>query len=211
MTDKKLYKLITLISVFITSLLISNIVAAKIFMVYGFSITVGVLLYPITFAMTDTISEVWGKEIATRIVWIGFGVNIIMLFFLWVGKVLPAAPFWPHQEAYNAILGAVPRITIASLISYTVSQTNDVWLFHKIKEKTKSKHLWLRNNLSTMLSQLIDSILFISVAFLGTMPFKAILTMIAVQYVIKLTLAVFDTPIVYLLVRLVRGDEAYDG
>lgn len=211
MSDKKLYKLIGLVSVFITSLLISNIVSSKIFMVWGFSITVGVLLYPVTFAMTDTISEIWGKKIATRIVWIGFAVNILMLFFLWVGKILPAAPFWQHQQSYVNILGAVPRITLASLIAYIISQTHDVWIFHYIKEKTDSKHLWLRNNLSTMLSQLIDSILFITIAFLGTMPASAIITMIIVQYVIKLGLAAIDTPIVYLLVHLVKEDDIYAG
>jgi len=209
MSDKKLYKLILLTSVFITSLLISNIVSSKIFMIQGFAITVGVLLYPITFAMTDTISEIWGKDIATRIVWIGFGVNILMLFFLWVGKILPAAPFWPHQESYVNILGAVPRITMASLVAYIISQTHDVWVFHYIKEKMDGKHLWFRNNASTMLSQLMDSIIFITIAFVGTMPTSAIITMIIVQYVIKLVLAAIDTPIVYLLVHLVKEEDIY--
>lgn len=193
-------KLILLTGLFVTALIAANIIAAKLFVLGSAVLTVGVITYPITFLLTDTISEVWGKKRATQVVWMGFLANIFMLGVLYIARILPPAPFWPHQEAFDLILGAVPRIVIASLVAYIVSQTHDVWSFHFWRHKTGGKHLWLRNNVSTMTSQLIDSVIFVTVAFYGSMPNDALVTMIITQYMVKLVIAVLDTPFCYMLV-----------
>jgi uncharacterized integral membrane protein (TIGR00697 family) len=193
-------KLILLTGLFVTALIAANIIAAKLFVLGSAVLTVGIITYPITFLLTDTISEVWGKKRATQVVWMGFLANIFMLGVLYIARILPPAPFWPHQEAFDLILGAVPRIVIASLVAYIVSQTHDVWSFHFWRHKTGGKHLWLRNNVSTMTSQLIDSVIFVTVAFYGSMPNDALVTMIITQYMVKLVIAVLDTPFCYMLV-----------
>jgi len=131
----------------------------------------------------------------------GFFMSLIMVFILFVGKVLPPAPFWKHQESYNIILGTTPRIVFASMVAYLISQNHDVWAFHWWRRLTGGKHLWMRNCFSTMGSQLIDSVLFIGLAFGGVYPLATIGMMIASQYLVKVIIAVLDTPFCYMLVR----------
>ncbi len=187
---------------FVGLLVVSNIIASKIIMVAGLVGPAAVICYSLTFALTDTIAELWGKERTKLVVKFGFLVSIISAIFIRLAIVMPAAPFWGDQEAYNLILGSNLRIVAASLLAYLISQYHDIWAFMFWKNITKGKHLWLRNNLSTGASQLIDTVVFITLAFAGMgIP---LLPMIIGQYVIKIAIAVVDTPIVYLLVNLIK-------
>ncbi|UCZ53132.1 queuosine precursor transporter [Bacillus shivajii] len=194
-------KLIFLVAIFFTALFVSNVISAKLFTIGGVVLTAGIITYPLTFLITDSISEVYGKVIARKVVLIGLLTNVLMIGFFYLAIMLPPAGYWPMQEEFEMILGAVPRIVIASLLAYSISQLFDVHLFHKLKEKTKGKHLWLRNNVSTLASQMLDSIVFVVVAFYGTMPFSTILVMIGTQYIVKLLFAIADTPFIYLTVK----------
>ena len=120
---------------------------------------------------------------------------------------LPSAPFFQMQTEFESILSGSFRIILASLISYLISQNLDVFVFHKLKEKHGESKLWLRNNLSTVLSQLFDTSIFILIAFYGTMPFGALLGLIATQYAFKFIFALIDTPLVYLFVRLCKKEK----
>ena len=133
------------------------------------------------------------------------------MLLTYVGGILPGAAWWEGQGAYDDILGSVPRIVLASMVAYLVSQNNDVVLFHILKKVTKDKHLWLRNNGSTMVSQALDSAIFVSIAFAGNVPGGVLWELIYVQYVIKLGIAVVDTPLVYGLVGLVRRLEGKEA
>jgi uncharacterized integral membrane protein (TIGR00697 family) len=115
----------------------------------------------------------------------------------------PKAPFWHQEQAFQAILGTTSRIIVASFVAYLASQFHDVWAFHFWRNVTKGRHLWLRNNLSTAVSQFIDSFLFISIAFYGVLP---IWPLIMGQWIVKFTIAVLDTPIIYGVVWLIRRD-----
>ncbi len=187
---------------FLASLLLANILASKIVSIGGLLLPAAIILYPLTFLFTDVVSEIEGKKSARDLVMAGFFLSLLMVLILLAGKFLPPAPFWRHQEAYEAILGSTPRIVAASMIAYLISQNHDVWAFHWWKKKTAGRHLWLRNNLSTIVSQLIDSVLFITIAFGGAYPLAVIGTMIASQYALKLVIAIMDTPFCYILVRL---------
>ncbi|WP_096185980.1 queuosine precursor transporter [Evansella halocellulosilytica] len=200
-TNDKQSKLILLVAIFFTALFVSNVISAKLFTIGSIVLTAGIITYPLTFLITDSISEVYGKMTARRVVLIGLLTNVLMIGFFYIAIMLPPAGYWPMQEEFEVILGAVPRIVAASLLAYSISQLFDVHLFHKIKEMTQGKHLWLRNNASTLASQLLDSIIFVLVAFYGTMPFSAILVMIGTQYVVKLLFAIADTPFIYLTVK----------
>ena len=196
--------LVALAMTFATLVVVANVIAVKPLDVNGWAVPAGILAYPFTFLVTDTISELYGRKTATRLVWMGLVLSALMVFLVYVAKVLPGAVFWDDQAAFDTILGSVPRIVLASLIAYLVSQHSDVILFHLFRRVTKKRHLWMRNIGSTTISQAIDTALFISIAFTGTFPAGEVWTLMYTQYLIKVGVAVVDTPIVYALVSYLR-------
>jgi uncharacterized integral membrane protein (TIGR00697 family) len=197
-TDKNL---LILNGIFITSLLIANVVSAKIVTFGGLVIPAAIVAYPLTFLMTDVIGEIWGKEQANQSVKLGFICQLISLVLIGLAILLPVAPFADNQAEFKGIMAQSFRVVAASLVAYYCSQSWDVWVFHKIREKGTGNK-WLRNNLSTMTSQIIDTAIFITIAFIGTVP--NIWVMIGSQYLIKCIYALLDTiPFYY----LTRGSE----
>lgn len=195
---------ILLSSVFSGSLVIASVISSKIITVGGIVLPAGILAYCITFVASDVISEIWGKEKAKQVVLGGFAALVVCLGLIHLALAWPGAVFWDNHEAYGSVLGAAPRIIIASLAAYLISQNHDVWAFHFWKKVFRGRHLWIRNNLSTTSSQVIDSIIFITIAFYGIMP---ILPLIMGQILVKLIIAFLDTPVVYFLVWLIRRRE----
>lgn len=191
--------LLLLNGLFITSLIVANILASKVVTIWGFVLPAAVVAYPLTFLMTDVIGEIWGKEEANRTVRNGFIFQAISLILIFLAILLPVAPFADNQAEFEAILGQSFRVVFASMIGYLVAQCNDVFIFHRLKEKFGGKHKWLRNNASTLLSQLLDTAIFITIAFIGTVP--NIFAMILSQYVVKAAYALIDTPFFYVLTR----------
>ncbi|MCK9524312.1 MAG: queuosine precursor transporter [Limnochordia bacterium] len=194
-------KYVFLTSVFVACLVVSNMIASKLVMVGAFVFPAAVVAYPITFLITDVVGEVYGKRAATKVVHAGLIASVFMVLLVWLGKMLPPAPFWDGQEAYEMILSGTPRIVFASLVAYFISQTHDVWSFHFWKKKTNGKHLWWRNNASTITSQIIDTVVFIGLAFGGVLPGSVLIGMMFSQYAIKVGVALADTPFCYLLVH----------
>lgn len=190
--------LTTLNVIFVVSVVISNVVASKIIKLGWFVVPSAVFAYAISFLLTDIIDEIWGKEEARKAVWRGFWGQIMASILILTAQWLPVAPFMPEQQKhFVAILGQNWRFAIASLIAYLISQTTDVYLFSFWGKLTKGNHKWLRNNGSTMISQLIDTAIFITIAFAGNVP--SLWHMILSQYIIKLLIALSDTPFFYLI------------
>jgi uncharacterized integral membrane protein (TIGR00697 family) len=171
----------------------------------GLFVPAGVFAYCATFWATDVISEIWGKARANSVVLAGFLTLVAALVLTQISIWWPPAPFWGHQEAYRAILGSTSRIMVASLTAYLVSQYHDVWSFHFWRSVTDGRHLWLRNCASTIVSQLIDTVVFITLAFAGVLP---ILPLILGQWVVKIAVALLDTPFVYIAVGALRRRSA---
>ena len=194
---------------FVTLLVVANIVAVKPVALNGWVLPAGTIAYPFTFLVTDAISELYGRRIATRVVWYGFGLSATMVVLVYVAQVMPSADFWEGQGAYETILGSVPRVVLGSMTAYLVSQHIDVLVFHLIRRLTNGRHLWLRNNASTIVSQAIDTTLFISLAFAGAVPASVLWNMMATQYLVKVGVAVIDTPLVYALVGWIRAMPSY--
>ena len=208
---KKTEKNLMLVNaIFVTSLLIANVVSSKIVSFWGLTVPAAIVAYPLTFLMTDVIGEIWGKEEANRTVKLGFVCQMISLVLIGCAILLPVAPFADNQAQFTEILGSSFRVVFASMIGYLCSQSWDVWVFHKIRDAYIKKHgstkggRWIWNNASTMTSQIIDTAIFITIAFAGTVP--NIFTMIASQYFIKLIYAALDTPFFYLLTNKKRSD-----
>ncbi|ADB58380.1 queuosine precursor transporter [Archaeoglobus profundus] len=187
------------VGIFSTLTVLANILANKIVAVGSFIVPAGVIVYSTTFLVTDVISEVYGKEVAKKAVICGFLANLIALMSLNLVLIWEPAPFAIEvSEAFSKALSQTPRIIIASLIAYIVSQMHDVYAFHFWKKVTKGKYLWLRNNASTVVSQAIDTTIFITLAFYGTFPLQTIAGMIFGQYIVKVIIALLDTPFIYI-------------
>ena len=205
--EKTNKNLLILNGIFITSLLIANVVSAKIVTLGGLVIPAAIVAYPLTFLMTDVIGEIWGKEQANETVKLGFICQLISLILIGLAIILPVAPFADNQAEFKGIMAQSFRVVAASLVAYYCSQSWDVWVFHKIREKGTGNK-WLRNNLSTMTSQIIDTAIFITIAFIGSVP--NIWVMIFSQYGIKCIYALLDTIPFYLLTKgseLVKHNE----
>ena len=210
--------LAVLTGLFVASLTASNFLATKITLVDIGGLTLAapaaVLAYAMTFAFTDIISEVYGRRVAGRVVLAGFIAQLLVVAYILFALQLPHAPFSPvSEEAYRSVVWGGSTIILASLIAYLLSQTHDVWAFHFWKEKTGGRWLWLRNNASTMVSQLIDTVVFITLAFyvlpslMGgqALPLEAVIAIIKGQYLFKVLIALADTPLVYAGVAIARN------
>jgi len=166
-----------------------------------FSVTVGVLPYPITFLCTDFISELYGKRRANQLVWVGLILNIWLLFILWLGGILPSKE-GVSDELFMRVRTLTFATTFASMIAYLVAQFIDVHIFHYLKKRTQGGKLWLRNNVSTLVSQLVDSIAVMLIAHYFSNAFgyqgkpdvfELLLVLILSSYVFKFVTALFDT------------------
>jgi uncharacterized integral membrane protein (TIGR00697 family) len=204
-------KFLILVCLFITCMSFINVVSAKLWTFAGLSISGGIMAYWLTFPITDVIGEVFGTRRAFLVVWLGFAANVLVVALSQIAMRLPAAPAYAQQEALETVLGAVPLIVLASLAAYLLAQLHDVWAYEFWRQKTNGKHLWLRNNMSTIVSQLIDSLVFNSIAFYlfaeERMSAGDFMSMTLGYWLFKVVVAILDTPLVYLLVWWFEKDE----
>jgi len=171
----------------------------------------GSFAHAFTFPCTDAVAEVWGAKRARLMVYLGTAVYIIATGLIYIATLLPAADGWPHNDAYNALFAAAPRIVLGSLVATIFAQLWDIYVFEWIKRRTGRKYLWLRNNASTLGSQFFDTIIFYSIAFYGIIPNEVLPQVIAGSYLLKLLVALIDTPIVYLVVYWLVGSWTAQG
>ena len=211
--DKLLAQRIYLLlgALFITSLVVSNLIFQKFFYwnffgLYTFEISVGILPYPITFLITDTVSEIFGKKKANLMVTAGIFASLFSLLIVYVAKVVPATTWSPvGDDLFSTVFGATALAVFASMIAYLLAQYVDIQIYHFWKRLTKGKHLWLRNNFSTFLSQFIDtfSVLFLLCSF-GLIDWDLFGGLLLGGFLFKVLIAAIDTPFLYLGVGLLR-------
>ena len=194
---------------FITALITCNLIANKFVTVdlgfKVFTISAGVLPYPITFLLTDILSEIYGRKKTNTVVYTGFAASLFVLFMLFLGSLFPSIEESPvSDEYYNTVFQNSWRVILASMIAYLTAQLVDVRLFHFWKKLTKGKKLWLRNNASTILSQLVDTTLVVLVLFVGVLPIERIGDFILDGWLFKVLVALTDTVFIYLVIWLIR-------
>lgn len=204
---------LVLAALFIGALVVCNLIANKFLTVdlgfLGFSepfiLSAGALPYPITFLVTDLLSEIYGRKRANRVVACGFFASLLVLLALWLGGQFPAIADSPVDDAtYLAVFQNAWRVIAASMTAYLVAQFVDIRIFHFWKNLTRGKHLWLRNNASTVLSQFLDSLLVVLVLFGGKMEFGAMWQIVLDLWLFKALIALFDTPLFYLGTALIE-------
>jgi hypothetical protein len=220
--------------VFLGSMTMLNIIGITRFVQLGpFAVAVGVLPYPLTFLCTDLISEFFGKQRANAVVWVGLFLNAFVIGIMWLGNTLPSvpesmqAPWQALQltkpvplpdgstlegtvEFFSLIYACTVGAVFASMVAYLTAQFCDVALFHYLKKLTKGRYLWIRNNGSTLISQLVDSFMVITITFGaalmdGKMTLHALGVLFLGNYAFKFTVALLDTIPFYLLVKFLQG------
>ena len=180
------------------SVILANIQVVKTVELFGLSATLGNIVYATSFLATDILSENHGKKDAKRAVGIGFFSLLTMAALMNMALLFEPSPEDFAQESLTTIFGLIPRIAGASLLAYWVSQLHDVWAYQFWRLKLPGKrHIWIRNNASTVVSQLIDSILFTIAAFAGSYPAGVLLEIVLSTYLLKVIVAVADTPFIY--------------
>ena len=199
-----------LAGIFIASLVTCNLIANKFVTVdLGFRVFIvsaGILPYPFTFLVTDLISELYGQKKANLVVFTGFVASMFVLLFLWLGGQFNAIPdSLVNDQTYNSVFRHAWRIIAASMTAYLFAQFVDVRIFHFWKKLTNGKHLWLRNNASTVASQLLDTILVIFILFFGVWGTDQIISAIIDGWLFKMLMALVDTPIIYGIIYLLKG------
>ena len=198
-------------ALFIASLVVSNLIFQKFFYwdffgIYTFEISVGILPYPVTFLITDIISEVYGKRKANQIVTAGIFASFFSLLIVFLAEAVPATEWSPiNDELFETVFGATTIAVFASMIAYLLAQYIDIQLFHFWKKLTKGKHLWLRNNFSTFLSQFVDtfSVLFLLCSF-NKIEWDLFGGLLLSGFLFKVIVAAIDTPFLYLGVYALR-------
>ena len=214
------YRWFTLVTaIFVTTLVISNIIAVKLVTFAGLVVPAAVILFPIAYIFGHILTEVYGYSNARRVIWTGFFCNLLAVIAIVIAGALPAASFWSAgvfttpstaQQAYNAILGFAPRLLAASFIAYLVGEFLNSFVLAKLKVQTHGKYLWVRTIGSTLVGQGADSAIFISVAFLGILPAGGLLISILSQWLFKVVYEVIATPFTYLIVNYLKRSENED-
>jgi len=198
------------VSLFITCLITANITAVKLISVFGLVMPAAIIIFPISYILGDVFTEVYGYRQARKVIWLGFFCNLFLVIVVYIGLVIPAASFWDGQASYERILGYTPRILASSFLAYLTGEFSNSFVLAKIKIATRGKWLWVRTITSTLIGQGLDSLIFITLSFVGTMPAEALLLAILTQWIVKSLYEAIVTPITYKVVNFLKIHEGLD-
>lgn len=204
----QLYLLVTVL--FVACLIAANITATKLIEPWGLAMDAGTIVFPVSYILGDVLTEVYGFRAARRVIWLGFLANLLVVAAIAVAGLVPAASFWDGQAAYDQILGFTPRILAASFCAYLVGEFANSVVLAKMKVATGGRYLWTRTIGSTLVGQGLDSLIFVTLAFSGVVPFEAMLVMIATQWVVKSAYEALATPVTYAVVGFLKRREGVD-
>jgi len=198
------------VMIFITCLITANITAVKLINIFGFVLPAAIVIFPMSYIFGDVVTEVYGYRQARRVIWLGFFCNLIAVLAIWLGQILPPASFWEGQAAYERILGYAPRLLMASFLAYLVGEFVNSFVLAKMKIATKGRWLWTRTIGSTLVGEGLDSLVFMTIAFVGTIPMMALVTAIITQWLAKSVYEAAVTPLTYAAVNFLKRKEGMD-
>jgi len=201
---------VIIVAVFITCLITANVIAVKLVDVFGMIMPAAVLIFPVSYIAGDVLTEVYGYHQARRVIWLGFFCNAIVVGAVLLSQVMPPASFWDGQDAYQRILGQTPRILLASFVAYLIGEFANSIVLAKMKIATGGRWLWMRTIGSTLIGQGLDSLVFILIAFSGTLPVGALAATVLTQWIVKTAYEVVATPFTYGVVGFLKKREQVD-
>jgi len=202
------HRLVIITTLFITCLITANVIAVKIISLGPFILPAAIFIFPLSYIFGDILTEVYGYRQARKVIWLGFACNLIFVVFAWIGQILPPAPFWAGQEAYESILGYTPRLVAASFLGYLAGEFVNSFVLARMKILTRGRWLWSRTIGSTVFGQGLDTAIFITIAFAGTPSFVPI--MILYHWLAKTVIEAIVTPLTYVIVNFLKKKEAID-
>lgn len=209
--DKKVSQLFVIIAcLFVSSLLLSNVISGKLISIFGIVLPGAAILFPITYIFGDVLTEVYGFKKARTVIWLGFACNILMVGVFALVMAIPSPDFFKGETAFASVLGMTPRIVVASLLAYFAGEFFNSALLSKIKILTEGRFLWIRTIGSTLVGEGVDTLIFITLAFWGTLPSGVLGQMIFFQYAFKVAYEVAVTPFTYALVGWLKRKEGID-
>lgn len=203
-------RFLVIATVFVTCLITANIIAVKLVDIFGFILPAAVLVFPISYITGDVLTEVYGYRQARRVIWLGFFCNALMVAAVWIGQILPSASFWDAQPAYERILGYTPRLLLSSLLAYLAGEFANSFVLAKMKIATRGRWLWMRTIGSTLVGQGLDSAVFMTLAFAGTMSAGTLAGAVVTQWLAKSAYEALATPFTYAVVDLLKRKEGVD-
>jgi uncharacterized integral membrane protein (TIGR00697 family) len=200
------------VAVFVTCLIVSNIIAVKLISVAGLILPAAVIIFPISYIFGDVLTEVYGYARARKVVWAGFSALIFASFMSWAILQFPPAPGWPHQAAFETVFGGTPRIVAASLVAYFSGEFCNSYVLAKMKIFTEGRFLWMRTIGSTIAGEAVDSLIFYPLAFLHAPGWsnEQVLAVMVGNYFLKVGWEVLMTPFTYRIVNFLKRAESED-
>ena len=193
--------------VFCTCLITANLFGAKIISIGPFTTTTALLIFPISYIINDCVAEVWGYRHARLMIVLAFFVNIAFIILSTIAVMVPAAPFWEGQEAFNFVFSLAPRIAIASLLAFLIGSLVNARVMTMMKARTPNQHFSLRAIASTVIGEAIDSLVFYPIAFLGLLPFTELVSLMIFQVVMKTAYEIVALPMTIAFVRRIEAME----
>jgi len=204
------YRFVIVAAIFVTCLITANIIIVKQITVCGLILPAAIIVFPVSYIFGDILTEVYGYQQARRVIWLGFFCNLIAVVAIWVGKILPSAPVFEAQGAYERILGSTPRFLAASLLAYLAGEFANSLVLAKMKIRTRGRWLWARTIGSTIVGEGIDTLVVLSIAFWGVLPFSVLSIMILSHWLAKTVYEAVATPITYGIVGYLKQKENID-
>jgi uncharacterized integral membrane protein (TIGR00697 family) len=195
---------------FVATLIASNIMAVKIIEISGRLLPAAIIIFPISYIIGDILTEVYGFRHARIVIWLGFVVNALAVMAFYLGGLLPPASVWDGQSSYELILGYTPRLLLASFSAYLVGEFTNSLILAKMKVATRGRWLWSRTIGSTIVGQALDSVVFIVLAFAGTLPSQLVIEIVLTQWTVKVLYETAATPVTYGVVAWLKKREGVD-
>lgn len=207
---KQLHIYEMLAGLFVMTLIVSNIASIKVVAVGPLVFDAGTILFPLSYIVGDIVTEVYGYRKMRSLLYVGVVSLILTMTTFWVVQILPASPDWPNQVAYESILGVVWRIVLASVTALFLGEIMNAYVMARMKVRSKGKNLWVRMISSSVVGSAIDTVVFSTVAFLGTMSFGALAQLMATVFLIKIATEVIVSPLTIKIINIVKRREKID-
>jgi hypothetical protein len=204
------HRFVVVVALFVTCLITANIIITKQISIGGIILPAAIIIFPLSYIIGDVLTEVYGYRQARRVIWLGFLCNLIAVLAIWIGKILPPAPVFEAQTAYERILGGTPRFLLASFVAYLAGEFANSFVLAKMKIMTKGRWLWTRTIGSTLVGQGVDTLVVLIIAFVGVLPLSVLGIMILGHWLVKSAYEVIATPLTYVVVGYLKRKEGVD-
>lgn len=204
------HRFVVVAALFVTCLITANIIIVKQISIAGVVLPAAIIIFPLSYIIGDVLTEVYGYQQARRVIWLGFLCNLVAVVAIWLAKILPAAPVFEAQQAYERILGSTPRFLVASFLAYLAGEFTNSIVLSRMKVWTRGRWLWTRTIGSTLVGQGVDTVVVLTIAFAGVLPAAVLGTMVLSHWLVKVVYEVVATPFTYLTVGYLKRREGLD-